>query len=154
MANPGAKAAKMRVLVAQSSQMLKNCEPLQTAKQFVRRWKQPGLAAAAVAAKLLADAGLSPTPKLLSTVASIVGGAAATEAREVTLVSEQQEALVTVLTALSRQRPLLIAVEDSGENAVLRLPCCAHRAAQRPTGARRSLVPRVRYPQNISTRRV
>ena len=32
--------------------------------------------------------------------------------KEVILVSEQQDALVTVITALARQRPLVLCVED------------------------------------------
>ena len=61
--------AALRVLVAQSSQMLTHCEPLQTAKQFLRRWRQPGLTAAGVASRLMADAGPSfPTRVPLSTL--------------------------------------------------------------------------------------
>ena len=50
----GRDLAAARVLVAQSSQIMKNCEPLQTAKQFLRRWRQPGMNARQVAIKLLA----------------------------------------------------------------------------------------------------
>ena len=48
------------MVVAQSSQMLKNCEPLQTAKQFLRRWCQKGVPPSQSAARLMEDAGFGP----------------------------------------------------------------------------------------------
>ena len=50
----------------------------------------------------------------MSAVAAVLGGGGEEETmtKEVTLVSEQQDALVTVITALARQRPLVLCVED------------------------------------------
>ena len=107
------------MLVAQCSQMLKNCEPLQTAKQFLRRWKQPGMNARQVAAKLLADADLAPPEgggggsSLVDEVAALVGGQQAGSSQAVVTFAAKRSALVTVLAALARKRPLMLCVEDS-----------------------------------------
>ena len=67
-----------------------------------------------MADKVLLDAGLSDSKdtSLACKLAAILGGQA--EGKEVVVVSEQQGALVGVLAALARQRPLVLAVEDCG----------------------------------------
>ena len=69
-----ARDRHLRVLVAQSSQMLKHCEPLQTAKQLLRRWQQQGSAPEARAARLLADAGMAVGGEVGQAVAPLGGG--------------------------------------------------------------------------------
>ena len=47
-----------RVIVAQSSALMRDCAPLYTCKQFLARWRGAEMDAAQVSARLLADAGL------------------------------------------------------------------------------------------------
>ena len=53
--------------------MLRNCEPLSTARQFLRRWAQRGTAPADVAARVLADAGLAPDSALAASLGVLLG---------------------------------------------------------------------------------
>ena len=70
-------------------------------------------------AKLLADAGLAPEAGLGAALGAVLcgsqqaaaGGGGGGGASVVTL-PEKREALVTVLAALARQRPLLLCVEE------------------------------------------
>lgn len=72
----GASTLRPRVLVAQSSAMLSQCSPLHTARQWLARWRGEGMQPAAVAARVLKDAGLAAdaeTP-LGRAVCALVGG--------------------------------------------------------------------------------
>ena len=69
-------------------------------------------------AKLLADAGLAPEAGLGAALGAVLCGSQQAAAggggggASVVTLPEKREALVTVLAALARQRPLLLCVEE------------------------------------------
>ena len=86
--------------------MLQNCDPLNTARQFLRRWAQSGVAPADVAMRVLADAGLEPDGTLTASLRMLLGGSHTAAPDEATL-KDRTDALFRVICGLASKRAVM-----------------------------------------------
>ena len=101
---------KPRAIVAQSSALMKDCAPLYTAKQWLKRWQGENMTLGQMVQRVLQDAGLSggDDDVLERAVGALLGSGAAVQ------VPAQVEALARVLLGMSRgRRGLALTVEDA-----------------------------------------
>ena len=99
------------VLVAQSSAVLRECEPLHTACQWLRRWQHRDMDTTAVVARIvkdLAEPRLQDDKRLSSALRALLGDAAAQAP-----LADRVEVLALVLGTLARSRQVVLVVEDS-----------------------------------------
>ena len=109
-----ASRPRVMLLAAQCSAMLSECGvPLHSCKQFLQRWRQPQLAPAAVAQRILAAAGLEAADledDVRAALRKLLGEECAGQAAP---VASQEAALLLVLRGLAQQQPLLLLIEDA-----------------------------------------
>ena len=81
---------------------------LPSPRQWLARWRSPGLATSAVVERILRDTKLAEADR--GAVTALVG--AGSGVASVSLV-DQSDAMTRIVLALAQQRPLMIAIEDA-----------------------------------------